>query len=175
MDILTMNQSIFSNKFKERGLSKNARKAMASEMYIPTNAVEMTYDEMECVDGGWFLGIKLDAGATSSIYNSIGNSINLKVMVGTTLFELVAQFASYAFPTAVAKLSAAIGSVIGKITSILSAGGPAGILLGIGLGIVGLASAVVIAGVIIAGANGKGFEAGWEIGLFKKKWQFGLY
>ena len=52
MGILTMKQSIFGNKFKERGLSKNARKAMSSEMYIPTNAVEMTYDEMECVDGG---------------------------------------------------------------------------------------------------------------------------
>ena len=41
MDILTMNQSIFSNKSKE--------------MYVPTNAVEMTYDEMECVDGGAWL------------------------------------------------------------------------------------------------------------------------
>ena len=56
MGILTMKQSIFGNKFKERKLSKNARKAMVSEMYIPTNAVEMTYDEMECVDGGgWIL------------------------------------------------------------------------------------------------------------------------
>ena len=68
MGVLTMKQSIFRNKFKERKLSKNARKAMASEMYIPTNAVEMTYDEMECVDGGasiekgWFgipIGIRL--------------------------------------------------------------------------------------------------------------------
>jgi len=33
---------------------------MASEMYVPTNAVEMTYDEMEYVDGGKTVGVYLD-------------------------------------------------------------------------------------------------------------------
>ena len=60
MDILTMNQSIFGNKFKE--------------MCVPTNLVEMTYDEMEYVAGGalGFLTGNIKFGLDSALALFIG-------------------------------------------------------------------------------------------------------
>lgn len=51
-NILTMNQTMFGNKFIERRASKRTRKAQATEFEFSENVVEMTYDECDVVDGG---------------------------------------------------------------------------------------------------------------------------
>lgn len=54
-NILTMNQTMFGNKFVERRASKRARKAQVAEFEFSTDIVEMTYDEYDEIDGGWAL------------------------------------------------------------------------------------------------------------------------
>ncbi|CCV63660.1 hypothetical protein BN85400830 [Alteracholeplasma palmae J233] len=52
--VLERNASIFGSIYKEKKLPKKTLEAMASELVIPEGAIEMTYDEMEYVDGGFW-------------------------------------------------------------------------------------------------------------------------
>jgi hypothetical protein len=51
-NILTLNQSIFGTKSRERRISRRALKASVQELYIPEESDEITYDEGYDIDGG---------------------------------------------------------------------------------------------------------------------------
>lgn len=51
-NILTLNQSIFGTKSRERRISKIALKASVKELYVPQESEEITYDDgYEFLDG----------------------------------------------------------------------------------------------------------------------------
>ena len=58
---------------------------MASEMYVPTNAVEMTYDEMEYVDGGKTVGVYLDITMSAGFVAGVLVGSITKTMIITNL------------------------------------------------------------------------------------------
>ena len=73
--ILTLNQSIFGTKTKERRISKRALKESVKELYVPQESEEITYDDGYDIDGGGTikLGIKFTLGAviSSTVVSSI--------------------------------------------------------------------------------------------------------
>ena len=62
-NILTLNQSIFGTKTKERRSSRRALKASVQELYVPQESDVITYDEGYDIDGGAFYSSK-----TISVY-----------------------------------------------------------------------------------------------------------
>ena len=65
-NILTLNQSIFGTKTKERRISRRALKASVQELYVPQESDVITYDEGYDIDGGAFYSSK-----TISVYGEI--------------------------------------------------------------------------------------------------------
>ena len=51
MNILTMNQNVFGSSFETTRRSNFTENAISSELIIPDSAVELSYEEMEYVDG----------------------------------------------------------------------------------------------------------------------------
>ena len=51
-NILTLNQSVFGTKSKERRMSRRSRRALVQGLYTPADADEITYDEGYDIDGG---------------------------------------------------------------------------------------------------------------------------
>ncbi len=75
-NILTLNQSIFGTKTKERRISRRALKASVQELYVPQESEEITYDEGYDIDGGWILkaissaSLAVSLGCFVAIYGS---------------------------------------------------------------------------------------------------------
>ncbi len=66
-NILTLNQSIFGTKTKERRISRRALKASVQELYVPQESEEITYDE----------GYDIDGGAWNEVVSFVGSAINI--------------------------------------------------------------------------------------------------
>lgn len=60
MNILTMNQNVFGSSFETTRRTNFTENAISSELIIPDSAVELSYEEMEYVDGGKTVGVYLD-------------------------------------------------------------------------------------------------------------------
>ena len=71
-NILTLNQSIFGTKSRERRISKIALKASVKELYVPQESEEITYDDGYYIDGGAFLQI---AGVAGAVVSAVCSSI----------------------------------------------------------------------------------------------------
>lgn len=102
-NILTMNQTMFGNKFIERRASKRSRKAQATEFEFSSDVVEMTYDDCDVVDGGGTITINLTISCTlggfvqglvSGLITSIvtGLTGGLGAIVGSFIAPLVNKF-----------------------------------------------------------------------------------
>ena len=52
MNILRMNQEVFGSSFAISKMNRSAKQAVDSELIVPASATDMSYDEMEYVDGG---------------------------------------------------------------------------------------------------------------------------
>ena len=70
--ILTLNQSVFGTKTKERSMSRRSRRAIVQELYTPVDADEITYDEGYDIDGG---GIFTALVTTARITGIVANAI----------------------------------------------------------------------------------------------------
>ncbi len=47
-----MNQEVFGSSFAISKMNRSAKQAVDSELIVPVSATDMSYDEMEYVDGG---------------------------------------------------------------------------------------------------------------------------
>lgn len=102
-NILTLNQSIFGTKTKERRNSRRALKASVQELYVPQESEEITYDEGYDIDGGGTISINLTIsftiggfiqGMCSGLITSIitGLTGGLGAIVGAVIAPLINKF-----------------------------------------------------------------------------------
>ena len=147
-NILTLNQSIFGTKTKERRISRRALKASVHDLYVPQESSEITYDDGYDIDGGFYISNDVLIATVIAVgINPIGG-----MLWGMGIYKLGCLISA-----AGAKLGAKIGGVIGGFV-----GTAIGALLGLGL----VASvAFTVADALI---QGKGINVHW-----KKTW-FGM-
>ncbi|HHT55829.1 MAG TPA: hypothetical protein GX012_04610 [Acholeplasma sp.] len=165
MNILTMNQNVFGSSFVNTRRSNFTESVINSELIIPDSAVELSYEEMEYVDGGWFLGVTISAAASISLYSTVLGMMDKQVH-GYGYGSLTAnmrEWVAMSFSAAVTSASNFVAAIIGKLTTFLKAH-PA---VYIAAGIIGLAASYVLGGMLVAGARSRGFKTGFEIGVFK--------
>lgn len=106
MDILTMNQNVFGSSFETTRRTNFTENAINSELIIPTSAVELSYEEVEYIDGG-----------ATNVYRGIDGWVHLTNIAANIWanFKLTASlFASAA---------ASAATVVGVIWSIVAAVG----------------------------------------------------
>lgn len=94
MNILTMNQNVFGSSFETTKRNNFTENAISSELIIPDSAVELSYEEMEYVDGGQqinnaVLGLMIDGaliviGAAVAMYSAQASALISK---GIRLFR----------------------------------------------------------------------------------------
>ncbi len=113
MDILSMNQNVFCSAFQGGKVSRLVKRKIDEDLIIPVSANELTYEEMEYIDGGGQikLGIKFSFGA----------------FVGSSVVASVVGFLSGYAVTKAIKFGAMIGgfwgAAIGLVVGALVAGG----------------------------------------------------
>lgn len=98
MSILAMNQTVFGSNFETTRKSRVVINAVETDLVIPESAIEMSYEEMEYVDGGKFK-------------TYIGNNalIELGRIGGMSILQITGVVASVA---------AAIGIAVGSAGSL---------------------------------------------------------
>ena len=166
-NILTLNQRIFGNNCYERRMSKKALKALASDLYVPVDSEEITYDEGSEIDGGWFLGVQFSASTCSAMFNTVigmcDKSIGKYGYLGP-LFQAITTTFAAAYDAVYMWVMQASASVLSFLYS-----HP---VVAVAVGLVAASAATIVAGCLVCGAQNKGFKIGWEVGWLKFDWQF---
>src|SRR5690606_21375944 len=68
---LQTNQSNFSSAFIHKKNTLRTRCAILQEMYVPSSEVEITYDEMEYIDGGGTWSLTLTSNVIGSAIGAV--------------------------------------------------------------------------------------------------------
>ncbi len=128
-DVLSLNSSIFGNLTKEKRVSRKTRKAMVLELYVPEEAIVMSYEDACSVDGGGTYTFE-GATAVTQIAGMIFASI---VGAGITV---LGGYKSIVL--GVGMIGTGVGTVFGVLACIA---GFIGVSYGLVTGIVGLVNA----------------------------------
>lgn len=150
-DLIFSSSELFGTNFRERRLSKRAKKAMVHELVLPEDSYEMTYeDECETTGGSFFVGINMSADQTRGFYDWVLSKAQGSGLTGTGLLG----FAFACFKCT---------SYYGALTSALAAIPVVG---WIALGIVAASALTIATATFIHGKNNQAFRLGFKVKTF---------
>ena len=139
---------ITRRKFMEEAKKKR------SNLVMPTHYQELTREEMEYVDGGVFIGIRMTSKQVQDFMAGLDFAVSIIDMVG------------------ISTVAPIIGKSLTTVCSPLIAAGPLGIAA---LAVIGAAATAIGVALFTSYAMGVGFECGVDISInwrFKIKAQF---
>ena len=88
-DLIFSSSEVFGKNFRERRLSKRAKKAMVNELVLPEDSYEMTYED-ECITSGGVNLITIPKEICASIAGSVfAGGVIAGVLKHTKLFTIL--------------------------------------------------------------------------------------
>ena len=138
-----------------------------SNLVMPKHYVELDQEEMSYVDGGLFIGFSASKESCVSLFNFVSGSVAKRAFAGTSLLSILVGAKKASFPAVYNSVVGLLGAAWGKFSSLFTAGGPVGWIVGGVIAVAGLTAISYLAGMIVCGAMGYGFKIGLEIGWFK--------
>ena len=159
--ILTLNQSVFGTKSRERRISKRALRASVQELYVPQECEEITYDDGYDIDGGWFVGISVSSDICLSIKNFFTSMVTKSLdnigmgAIGTACIAALGWAKATAYAFLMTKINGLVSlfSLIFEFFPVIKWAAVA----------VGACAASILAGCIVAGSRGNSFRVGVDI------------
>lgn len=150
---------------------------------VPCDSNKISTSANGKVNGVDFFGLLCSKDACANLYNAFAGWINKQAMYqsgnGITPFKIITEAfkdLSLVAGTAIigaavlTKINAIIGTMTGAVsniwasfTSLFTAGGPIGILIGLVITLLGAACIGTIISMIVYGYLGKGFAIGWKM------------
>lgn len=151
---------------------------------LPYNINNVSSSVNGKLDGVNFLGVLCSKDTCINLYNSLAGWLNQKAMyvasgvktpVGIIVDALNLLQASIVTGTIISSsittITGAFATLWAQFCALFSTGGPIGIIIGIIIGLVGVACIGIIVSMIVYGFLGKGFAIGWKVhNVFKWEW-----
>lgn len=123
-----------------------------------------------------FTGININPQTSRWVYDKFLGFADKTVNKYSGIMGLTYAALKLTAPAFVAQATATIAGIISQFTDWLAAIGPWGVVIKLVLVVFAAIAAVIIAHIIWAGANKKGFKMGLEwTGWFKAKWVYSFY